>query len=716
MLFSSRNRYFYGMKNFQSVFFRVVKTQYVYLAILFFGTLQTITAQTNTAPTVTATGAQQYCPGTPLPITTAFNITDPDDATAQAVYIQISSGYVSGQDALSLSLTLPNISSQWDAATAKLSISGTGGQQVPYASLINAVQSVVYTNTATNPASGTRTFSITVGDANYLPSTGHYYKFVAAPNILWTSAKVAAENSTYYGLQGYLATLLSADETRLCGEQTTGTGWIGGSDAAQEGVWKWVTGPEAGITFWNGGVNGSTPNYAFWNTGEPNNLGAENYAHITAPGVGIKGSWNDLANGGSGGEYMPKGYVVEYGGMPGDPPAPNISASTTIEVVRLISTLGKVQCGEGAVILEAVSSGSIVYWYANATGGSPIATGASFTTPVISETTTYYASAYPNSCTTGPRTAVTATINTAPLLTIDPASPICSGLPAQLSASAPSGSTIYWSNTPDGPPIANGTAFTTPPLTEETTYYVRATNNGCPSDGIQSVTVTVLEVPQTQDEDVEFCKNGTTTISAGIPNMEYLWSTGATTEAIQISQEATYSVTITNDAGCSAVKNITTSTLPAADILRVEVNTDVAKVIMADPNTENYLYSLDGESYRESNIFGNLTAGAYTVYVKSKSGCGSDYKIFTVDLIPDFFTPNGDNTNERFTMTAFSLYPNATIMIFDRSGKLITGLNRANRSWDGTFNGNRLPASDYWYVMKLDDNSEEIKGHFSLIR
>ena len=381
------------MKNFQPAFLRIPKLHFLFLLILFSALSQTAAAQTNVAPTVTATGVQQYCPGTPLAITTAFTITDPDDATAQAVYIQISSGYVSGQDQLSLSTAIPNISAQWNAATAKLTISGAGGQQVPYAALVSAVQNTVYTNTSTNPTSGTRTFSITVGDANYLPSTGHYYKFIAAPNILWTSAKVAAENTTYYGLQGYLATLLSADETRLCGEQTTGTGWIGGSDAAQEGVWKWVTGPEAGTTFWNGGVNGSTPNFAFWNTGEPNNLGDENYAHITAPGVGIKGSWNDLANGGSGGEYMPKGYVVEYGGMPGDPPAPNISASTTIEVVRLTSTSGKMLCGEGTVTVEAISTGAVVYWYANAAGGSPIATGSSFTTPVISETTIYYASA-----------------------------------------------------------------------------------------------------------------------------------------------------------------------------------------------------------------------------------------------------------------------------------------------------------------------------------
>ena len=78
----------------------------------------------------------------------------------------------------------------------------------------------------------------------------------------------------------------------------------------------WIgQGPETG----GGPVNGM---YSNWNNdpSEPNQAGDEDYAHITDDSIGLVGSWNDLSNtGSSSGPYQPKGYVVEYGGMPGDP-------------------------------------------------------------------------------------------------------------------------------------------------------------------------------------------------------------------------------------------------------------------------------------------------------------------------------------------------------------------------------------------------------------
>ncbi|MEC3907440.1 C-type lectin domain-containing protein [Tamlana sp. 2201CG12-4] len=283
----------------------------------------------NIAPTLTATGNQGYCPLNQINIVTDFDISDEDDTEIEGLFVQISTGYVQREDSLTLTGSHPTIVTSWSVVEGKLTLKGIAGALVSYTDLIAAIKDVVFQSTSNQPSD--KGFSITIGDANYLPQTGHYYEYVPALGITWTDAKVAAENKTYFGLQGYLATITSAEEAQLSGEQAAGAGWIGGSDSETDDVWKWVTGPEAGTIFWNGEIGGSTPNFAFWNADEPNDWGGgENYAHVTAPGIGVPGSWNDLTNtGASSGPYQPKGYIVEYGGMPGET-APDISASTNI--------------------------------------------------------------------------------------------------------------------------------------------------------------------------------------------------------------------------------------------------------------------------------------------------------------------------------------------------------------------------------------------------
>ncbi len=460
------------MNNFSYTFLRINNLKQLSVAVLVFLSFSFIAnAQSNDAPVLTAMGDQIYCPGGSLNITTSFTITDTDDTATEAIYIQISSGYENGQDLLTLTGTHPGITSSWNATSAKLTITGTTNADVPYTDLIAAVEDVVYVNSSTNPTPGTRTFSITVGEANYLESTQHYYLYIPQQGINWNAAKLAAEASTYYGLQGYLATILSEDEAQLIGEQALGTGWIGGTDEAVEGVWRWATGPEAGTIFWNGGVNGSTPNYAFWNNGEPNNQDNEDYAHITAPGVGIPGSWNDLKVNGGVNEYTPQGYIVEYGGMPGDPVL-QISATTAISILEIISTGSNAECGSGPVTLLAGAGVNDVYWYTNATGGTPIHTGTSFNTPAITATATYYVSAYDETCTTATRTPVTATIYPLPTVTVG-ATPavICGSGTSTLEATTSDG-VINWYDAPTGGNlIGTGNSITSPFINTTTTFF-----------------------------------------------------------------------------------------------------------------------------------------------------------------------------------------------------------------------------------------------------
>ncbi len=291
-------------------------------------------ASTNVPPTITATGNQTYCGGSSAPVVQSISITDPDNTTAQRASVQISSGYINGQDLLTLTGAHPSITATWSAVEGKLTLNGPA----TLVAFQNAILAIRYSSSSPNPT-GTRNFSITVGDANFLPATGHFYEFVPNLGITWTAARDAAALRTYYGLRGYLATLTSQAEADFSGSQAQGAGWIGASDAAIEGDWRWVTGPEAGTPFWTGLANGNTvapTNFAYWNGGEPNNSGNEDYAHITNPSVvrspGGLGSWNDLSNTGAGsGPYQPQGYIVEYGGSSGDPIL-SISATTSIQM------------------------------------------------------------------------------------------------------------------------------------------------------------------------------------------------------------------------------------------------------------------------------------------------------------------------------------------------------------------------------------------------
>ena len=285
----------------------------------------------NKPPAIKAIGDQIFCPGSRVPIVEAVKISDPDDTHLENVYIQISSNYDVG-DLLSLEGSNPGITASWSVSEGKLTLAGPA----TISAFETAIQNVQFSTTATLDGAK-KNFSIVIAEANYLQSTEHYYEYIPAIGITWTDARDAAALRKFYGLQGYLATITSDDEAQLLGTQATGAGWIGASDAAKEGEWRWVTGPEGledsgqGSLFWTGTSSGTAHDYENWNHGEPNNSGNEDYAHINAPGTGFDGSWNDLTNSGaSSGAYQPKGYLVEYGGMPGDPLPPNVSAVTSL--------------------------------------------------------------------------------------------------------------------------------------------------------------------------------------------------------------------------------------------------------------------------------------------------------------------------------------------------------------------------------------------------
>ncbi|WP_430965819.1 gliding motility-associated C-terminal domain-containing protein [Spongiimicrobium sp. 2-473A-2-J] len=101
--------------------------------------------------------------------------------------------------------------------------------------------------------------------------------------------------------------------------------------------------------------------------------------------------------------------------------AVNLCASPLLEVPLTLnftptvdSTTEDNRCDIGSMTLEAtVSAGGTLNWFDQPTGGINVATGTSFTTPILTTTTIYYVEATANNCTSA-RTPVSATINPTP--------------------------------------------------------------------------------------------------------------------------------------------------------------------------------------------------------------------------------------------------------------------------------------------------------------
>src|SRR5690606_33190681 len=93
-------------------------------------------------------------------------------------------------------------------------------------------------------------------------------------------------------------------------------------------------------------------------------------------------------------------------------------------------------CSATKATLKASGDGSVFKWFASATATTPLATGATFVTPALTATTTYYVeSALSGGCSSGSRTPVTVTVT--PLPAAPSASNVnaCFGGPATLKAS-----------------------------------------------------------------------------------------------------------------------------------------------------------------------------------------------------------------------------------------------------------------------------------------
>ena len=204
-------------------------------------------------------------------------------------------------------------------------------------------------------------------------------------------------------------------------------------------------------------------------------------------------------------------------------------------------------------------------------------------------------------------------------------------------------------------------------------------------------------------------------LDAHVVNVNYEWNTGETSQIIQVDKVGIYMVKLTDKVTlCSSVKTFTVTQINKPVIKEVIIDYNKATIITMEDG--NYEYAVDGSSYQLSPIFENLKGGLKTFYVKESNCSFVDVITIPLLIIPRFITPNNDTHNDYFVVEGLELYPEALVQLFDRYGKILYQHNGNLVKWDGTYNGKHLPSSDYWYVIKLNEEELPIKGHFTLIR
>jgi gliding motility-associated-like protein len=210
------------------------------------------------------------------------------------------------------------------------------------------------------------------------------------------------------------------------------------------------------------------------------------------------------------------------------------------------------------------------------------------------------------------------------------------------------------------------------------------------------------------------------------PTNPDLDSNGNQSAVFNVKQAGTYTVVVTETTtNCTNTDSITidasSEPLTVSAVLITPLFTNGLATIQATAQGGygTYEYSIDGVFWQNNGIFSGLANGNYTISVRDLAKCGLTVSntVYTITY-PSFFTPNGDGFNDTWKIENLLASYEAKIYIFDRYGKLLKEINPNGSGWDGVFNGNQLPATDYWFKIEytLNNVRNEFRSHFALKR
>ncbi len=224
-------------------------------------------------------------------------------------------------------------------------------------------------------------------------------------------------------------------------------------------------------------------------------------------------------------------------------------------------------------------------------------------------------------------TSTVVTVNALPTPGINASGPLtfCTGNSVNLTGTG--GTSYAWSN-------GTNTALTN--ITTSGTYSVTVTNAaGCNAITSTVVTVNALPTPGiTASGPLTFCTGNSVNLT-GTGGTSYAWSNGTNTALTNITTSGTYSVTVTNAAGCNAI----TSTVVTVNALPTPGITAGGSLTFCTGNSVN-LTGTGGTSYAWSNgtnvaLTNITTSGTYSVTVTNAAGCNAvTSTVVTVNVLP----------------------------------------------------------------------------------
>lgn len=198
------------------------------------------------------------------------------------------------------------------------------------------------------------------------------------------------------------------------------------------------------------------------------------------------------------------------------------------------------------------------------------------------------------------------------------------------------------------------------------------------------------------------------TFPVGVTSLEY-----TATDLVGNTATCTFDVTVYEPV---TVSPGTSTTIEEGDSLTIDAVITNASSIEWSPD-----YNMDSTDVQNPTVAPGVTT-FYSVYAESADGCSASDSVFiivnTIDnlVINNFFSPNGDQSNETWNVNKPALISGCWVNIYNRWGKKVWESNSYDNDWDGTNTaGDPLPEGTYFYVISCA-TGEPTKGSVLLMR